>query len=236
MCTLSYIPIGESDFFFTTNRDESPKRVAHFPSRYEMNESSAIFPKDVEASGTWMMCHENRFSICLLNGAFKWHKHQPPYRKSRGVVVLELTEYISVIDFVRQYNFDNIEPFTIIVLRYDGVRILEEIRWDGDSIHYRNLDANLPRIWSSSTLYDDVAGVRRETWFNAWLDSQKEFSKESILDFHKTAGKEDQFNALVMNRKDIVKTLSITQIRKDKSQTSMYYEDLQKGEFNEISI
>ena len=151
MCTLTYIPIGSDDFFFTTNRDESPLREAEFPNEYHIGESFALYPKDKMAKGTWIMCHENDFSLCLLNGAFEKHKHEPPYKKSRGVMVLEFSEFASTIDFIRDYHFGGMEPFTLLVLRYKYTRNLEEIRWDGETFHYRKLDSSKPYIWSSST-------------------------------------------------------------------------------------
>jgi hypothetical protein len=236
MCTLTYIPSGSDDFFFTTNRDESPIRVAKFPEIYPVNVSSAIYPKDKSAQGTWMMCHENNFSLCLLNGAFEKHKPEPPYRKSRGVMVLEFTEFSSTKDFIIRYNFNGMEPFTLLVLWYKQERNLEELRWDGETIHFRKLDSSKFYIWSSSTLYDTDARIMRQNWFTNWLHKQSEFSQENIISFHKTTGADDAFNGLVMNRKEKVKTLSITQISRKNKEVSMYYDDLVKNESMDISL
>ncbi|MFA9371842.1 MAG: NRDE family protein [Labilibaculum antarcticum] len=236
MCTLTYIPLGFDDFFFTTNRDENPIRVAEFPQIYPVKESSAIYPKDKLAQGTWMMCHENDFSLCLLNGAFEKHKHEPPYRKSRGLMVLEFTEFSSIRDFIIHYNFSGMEPFTLLVLGYKQGRNLEELRWDGETVHYRKLDASKLYIWSSSTLYNKDAREMRQNWFTNWLKEQRNFSQENILSFHKTTGADDAFNGLVMNRKGKVKTLSIAQIRRKNKEVSMYYEDLVKDESIDISL
>lgn len=236
MCTLTYIPIGSDDFFFTTNRDESPQREAEFPKKYRIGESFAIYPKDKAAEGTWMMCHENNFSLCLLNGAFEKHRHEPPYVKSRGVMVLEFSEFSSSIDFITRYYFNGMEPFTLLVLRYLNERVLEEIRWDGNTIHYRKLDSSQFYIWSSSTLYDNEARIMRRKWFADWIDKHNDFSKENIIVFHKTTGVEDTFNGLVMNRKEKVKTLSVTQIARVDMQISMFYNDITKDNSRDIYL
>ncbi len=236
MCTLTYIPVGADDFFFTTNRDENPIRDAEFPKVYPVNESFALYPKDKSAQGTWIMCHENDFTICLLNGAFEKHKHEPPYRKSRGVMVLEFANFQSTRDFILEYNFRGMEPFTILVVRYKLERILEELRWDGETAHYRKLDASKLFIWSSSTLYDKDARIMRQNWFSNWKNTEIDFSQENILTFHKTTGSDDTFNGLVMNRKEKVKTLSVTQVRRKNKEVFMFYNDLEKNESMDISL
>ncbi len=227
MCTLTYIPIGSEDFYFTTNRDESPLREALFPKIYQIDSGEVLFPKDKLAEGTWMMCHEKGFSSCLLNGAFEKHEHKPPYRISRGVMVLEYGNYSSVKDFISNFSFNNIEPFTFIVLNYVNERVLEEVRWDGVSVHYRKLDTAKSYIWSSSTLYDKDARSMRQKWFDDWLTKATVFSKEAILNFHTQTGKDDPINGIVMNRKEKVKTLCVTQIRKEENVLQMSYYDFE---------
>ena len=225
MCTLTYIPIGVEDFYFTTNRDESPLREALFPELYQIDSGKVLFPKDRMAEGTWMMCHEKGFSACLLNGAFEKHEHKPPYRKSRGVMVLELGNYSSVKDFILGFTFNKMEPFTLLVLTYSKTRNLEELRWDGETVHYRKLDETKSYIWSSATLYNEDARLMRQKWFADWLKKTTTFSKEAILNFHTQTGKEDLINGIVMNRKEKVKTLCATQIRKEDSMLQMSYYD-----------
>lgn len=237
MCTLSYIPVDDEDFYFTTNRDESPNRIALSPQIYNLTDSSrALFPKDKLAEGTWMFCHEEGFSLCLLNGAFKKHKHQPPYRKSRGVMVLEFIKYSSTQEFISIYEFIGMEPFTLLVLSYQSERKLEEVRWDGEVIHYRKLNALVPQIWSSSTLYDEEAKQMRKKWFSDWLRETKVYSKDVIFDFHKNTGNDDAHNGLVMNRRNLVKTLSVTQIIKTGGEVSMEYDDFEKGKTSNIKF
>jgi len=78
-----------------------------------------------------------------------------------------------------------------------------------------------PQIWSSSTLFDPGMRDARQDWFEDWK-RQDEFSPESILEFHRTAGKGDDNVGVVLKRKQ-VGTVSITQfVRQDSS--SFYYQ------------
>ena len=40
MCTLTYIPVDQQDFIFTTNRDEKPGRIALYPDHYTIENVS----------------------------------------------------------------------------------------------------------------------------------------------------------------------------------------------------
>ncbi|RKE02352.1 NRDE family protein [Marinifilum flexuosum] len=231
MCTLTYIPTEEKNFIFTTNRDEDPNRVALPPSKYINNNIESLYPKDPEGNGTWMLCNKY-FSVCLLNGAFVKHKHEPPYKKSRGLVVLEYERFQNSIDFILNFDFMDIEPFTMIVVRYENKVSLEEIRWDGSSVHYKQLDPKRAEIWSSSTLYDETAREMRKDWFADWK-IMDELSCSNVLNFHKNAGCDDLYNGLLMNRKEMVETTSITQIVHDRLGVRMRYEDLRSEEVTE---
>jgi uncharacterized protein with NRDE domain len=233
MCTLTYIPVHQQDFIFTTNRDEKPGRIALYPDHYTIGNYKMLFPKDSEASGTWMLIHEKNYSLCLLNGAFEKHEHKPPYRKSRGLVVLEYAQYKNTVDFVKHYNFQGIEPFTLVIINYDKERNLEEVRWDASSIHYRKLDAQKAAIWSSATLYSSEIADKRKEWFANW-QQQNKVNADSVLDFHRNAGEGDPENDLMMKRENGIQTLSTTQIRKIDQQIEMHYVDYLKGKKEEF--
>ncbi|MFW0694651.1 hypothetical protein ACN091_10365, partial [Aliarcobacter butzleri] len=72
-------------------------------------------------------------TACLLNGAFVAHTPQPPYKHSRGLVVLDAFDYVSIDSFINQYSFTGIEPFTLLLAETDrlsGQRLVE-LRWNG---------------------------------------------------------------------------------------------------------
>ena len=58
-----------------------------------------IFPKDPKAGGTWYAIDEFGTILVLLNGADEKHKVQLPYRKSRGLIVLDIISSGSPKDF-----------------------------------------------------------------------------------------------------------------------------------------
>lgn len=142
----------------------------------------------------------------LLNGAFSSHEHNPPYSKSRGLVVLESLD----LDLLRGMEADGligVEPFTMVRFSQE----VEEVRWDGSLIHYRNFDPDTPLLVVSAQLYSEESRQKRQEWFHTFL---KEFSgsPEVVFDFHRTGGDGDPHNDMVMNRDGLVQTVSITQV------------------------
>ena len=210
MCTLSFYPKPKNEgFILTFSRDEMPNRssvdIVHDAER------GLIYPKDALHGGTWFAVSQlnGRFT-CLLNGAFEIHKRQLPYRKSRGLVLLESFEALDIEDFWDNYDFSNIEPFTMI--SGENNHFLE-LRWDGNKRHLRQLDNRKPEIWSSCTLYNQKIRSARATWFS---DFQK--SKNGVLEaahlwqFHQTPHKEEPENGILMRRPSGPLTVSVTQL------------------------
>src|SRR3954468_12299913 len=114
MCTVTFIP-ARNHFFFTSSRDEQAGRpVAFFPEVYEINGARVLFPKDPQGGGSWIAVNENGHVAVLLNGAIKAHQAERPYRKSRGLVLLELIAATSAADAFEETDFSGIEPFTVI--------------------------------------------------------------------------------------------------------------------------
>lgn len=220
MCTVTFIPIQADEFILTSNRDESPLR-----SPLELRaEAGLLFPQDPKAGGTWICASEQGRLICLLNGAFVKHRHEPPYRKSRGLVVLEAFDYEQPEDFFEHYPLEGIEPFTMVF--YDKNR-LWDFRWDGQQRHLKSLSPKAPHIWSSATLYDDKIRSWRESWFADWQAKHPQPQLEDILAFHRGAGIGDSENDLVMSRHEgKVCTVSITAVEYKGNAFYFKYNDL----------
>ena len=210
MCTLSFYPKPDSDgFILTFSRDEMPNR-----STVEIvNDAKRglIYPKDALHGGTWFAIDQanGRFT-CLLNGAFEIHKRQLPYRKSRGLVLLDSFDYLDIEDFWNRYNFTNIEPFTIISGENNH---FWELRWDGNERHSRQLNNMKSEIWSSCTLYNQKVRSAREDWFSNFLKSKKGFlDADNLQQFHQTPHTEEPQNGILMHRPFGPETVSITQL------------------------
>lgn len=221
MCTVTFVPLGDNNFVLTSNRDVSWKRAPASPPEIHVEHGvDLLYPRDEEAGGTWIgSSHDSRL-LCLLNGGFENHVRKLPYRKSRGLIVTELLAAKDLSSALNSIDLDNIEPFTLVTVEWKDEMKLGEFVWDGSQKHHRIMPI-APQIWSSSTLFDPGMRDARQDWFEDWK-RQDEFSPESILEFHRKAGKGDDNVGVVLKRKQ-VGTVSITQfVRQDSS--SFYYQ------------
>ena len=101
MCTVTYLPQGNDHFLLTSNRDEMPSRSPRSITVSEFAGQKLAFPRDEMAGGTWLAVSDHNRLACLLNGAFERHDRNPPYRMSRGVMVLEYFTYRDTADFLQ---------------------------------------------------------------------------------------------------------------------------------------
>lgn len=230
MCTLSLYPKPTNEgFILTFSRDEMPNRSS--VEIIKDTERGLIYPKDVLHGGTWLAVSQTtgRFT-CLLNGAFNIHVRQLPYRKSRGLVLLESFNYSNIEDFWRTYDLSNIEPFTMISGENNH---FFEFRWDGFTRHKRQINSQKPEIWSSCTLYNSEVRSKRETWFSTFLKSKKEgLDAAHLWLFHQTPHKEKPENGILMHRPKGPQTVSITQLNYLFSSQTIDFQYYELGEHN----
>ena len=232
MCTLTYFP-GPSKVIFTSNRDESPKRPhAEPPKIAEYKEAKFCYPRDPLGGGTLVVCKSDGSMACLLNGAFEKHKHRPPYRMSRGLILMQTIQSESPSAFLAKVDLENIEPFNLVV---SGKADLFEMRWDGNRKHFCFFNPTKPAIWASASLYSKENIKKRELWFDQWL-AKHDHSAESLLGWHKHAGEGDIGNDLVMNRSGMVETVSVTQFQKLENEINVIYFDLLNANNNELTL
>jgi hypothetical protein len=233
MCTVTFIPKSLGGFTLTSNRDEAPSRKAIQPMVYNVNGVELVYPKDEVAGGTWFGLSSKKRLICLLNGGFTAHEREDSYRSSRGSIVLDLLVAEDVLVAIDIYNFNGIEPFTIILVDWGKELVLYELVWDG-SISHLSEKPLAPKIWSSSLLYSEEVKKKREAWFSEFIFNNLNPSEAELLEFHKTAGEGSKETDLIMDR-GFVKTKSITQLSKLKFAT-FRYEDLHTSEVNQVEI
>ena len=224
MCTVTYYPT-KSGFILTHNRDEAPKRSPQAISSAKSPYRQLLFPRDSKAGGTWIITANTGQTACLLNGAFIKHHHQPPYRHSRGLLLLDSLEAENINDFLDNYDYTRIEPFTLLLLSKQDVL---EVRWDGSNLHQKNLAADQPHFWCSSTLYPTDMQRRREQVFQDWLLTQRP-TADALLNLHRQGSVGDPENDFVMNRSGRVQTVSITQVVQQMNRVQMRYFDLLQG-------
>ncbi len=215
MCVLTFIPFKEGGFDLTSNRDESPQRKkALFPSIKKTPYYQLIFPKDGDQGGTWIAATGNPKLVCLLNGAFEPHQPEPPYYKSRGLVVLDVFEYPQFIDFYNDSDLSGIEPFTMVCIEpLENDFGLYELKWDGENKHLTELDSKKPHLWASASLYSSQAQLKRNKFFHSWLQQEETIDWEKLEGLH-TQLKMGRFKEdyLENNQLPPVVTRSITHI------------------------
>lgn len=223
MCTVSFVN-ANGKIIITSNRDEKIIRPnAIEPKTYLLNDKKVIFPKDNKAGGTWYAIDEHSNVLVLLNGAEEKHVLKDSYRKSRGLIVLDLIGSESPLEAWKAIDLDHIEPFTLVLFENQN---LYQLRWNELEKSTLALETNQSHIWSSSTLYSAAVREKRANWFSTFLDTQPEVNEEELFNFHRYTEEDNNEHGLVINRNDILKTLSITQTIIEKNKVSIHYNDL----------
>ena len=239
MCTVTYIPTTKNNFILTSSRDVPfVREKALFPKKYLDNNVEITYPKDGRANGTWIGHSSKKRLICLLNGGFENHylttDPNTKYRKSRGLIVLDLLKETTINSALSEIDLTNIEPFTLVIVDWNDNLQLIELVWNGITKHIKKLPQEM-HIWSSATLYDEKMKELREKWFSKWqnvfcpdnLDKEEVNLLQSnrILKFHHNAGIGD-CNVDVIMKREKVGTVSITQVSKVDKTIVMDYEEI----------
>ena len=223
MCTVSFVCCHET-VIITSNRDEKLIRPSAIPPRnYTCNGKNVVYPKDQKAGGTWFVADANGNVLVLLNGGITKHKVQFSYRRSRGLIALDIICSDSPKDFWKVINLEDIEPFTLVL--YQDKKLYELI-WDGLTKITTPLDETQNHIWSSVTLYPAEIRKKRWHWFFDFLKGKNEISASDMLGFHRNTEGDDSENGLIINRENTLKTLSITQAVIGQNKTAIAYHDL----------
>lgn len=223
MCTVSFVSSNDT-IVITSNRDEKIIRPSAVPPKnYFLNAKNIIYPKDSKAGGTWYAVDENGTVAVLLNGADEKHEVKLPYRKSRGLIVLEMISSASPKDFWQEMDLNNIEPFTLVLFQD---KQLFQLRWNGIEKSAVNLEIDKNYIWSSSTLYSKEIREQRASWFYTFLANNPVITEDKMLHFHRYTERDDKEHGLIINRNNEMKTLSITQSVIEKNKVIINHLDL----------
>lgn len=221
MCTVMFLP-ATTKVTLVSCRDEDPHRpAAAAPAMFVENNTKLLYPKDGAAGGTWIGVNEYGHVLVLLNGAFDNHVRQTFYLKSRGLIVKELMTSQYPIKYWNSMPLKQIEPFTLIIWANES---LHQLVWDGSSKHRFEHDSQRPHIWSSATLYDDVAKHQRRNWFHYGINHHLLSDAVEIHSFLQSHN--DKQIGFVMNRQRNLATLSISIIEQEKDVTTFNYLDL----------
>ncbi|MBX9733238.1 MAG: NRDE family protein [Chitinophagaceae bacterium] len=224
MCTVSFVPVGKK-ILICSNRDEKSSRsIAYKPAITKTSsDNGLIFPKDPDGGGTWIALKENGDVAILLNGAFENHIPVYPYRRSRGLIFLDIFESKDPMHSFNTLLLNNIEPFTLVLFVYGSLHVC---RWNGLNKYVEQLDEKRPHIWSSVTLYDFATQQKRTNWFVQWIEKNSSPTITDLLSFHRFAGDGNHATDLLMNRANKLYTVSITGIVTGDTELEMHYLDL----------
>lgn len=224
MCTMTYIPQEEGKFILTHSRDESIRRgIASPPIKRMIGGIKHLFPVDPVGMGTWIGVSEYGRVAGLVNGAKKEHIHKPPYKHSRGRIILDFFTYPDFSGFIDNYSFDDLEPFTLIV--FENGKIYEAIL-DGEGILKRELQPDKPFVYSSSSLYTEKSKHKRKVKFFNWYLQDMEKDQKSIFEFHKENLFDNEPDKSKVPGDHILKTVSITSVVNMTNEIDMNYLDL----------
>lgn len=223
MCTVTFLPLNNTNFILTSNRDEQKERETLAPKKYFEDGVEMVFPKDKIAGGTWIGTSSNNRLVCVLNGAFKRHKRKASYKVSRGLISKDVLKTKNLVSFIDGIDLEGVEPFTMVIVDWNSSKLnFYELVWDEHQKHFTKLE-NKATIWSSSTLYANEVIGERKRLFKNWL-IENEWTSENILKFHHSS-KGDKEQAILM-RRSYIETVSITSIKKENDQIDLLYEDM----------
>ena len=225
MCTVSFV-FADRKTIITSNRDEKVLRPSAIePQKYLINHKNIYFPKDQKAGGTWYAVSEKGTVLVLLNGAEEKHQLKSFYRKSRGLIVLEIISSDNQIDYWDSLDLSDIEPFTLVLFQDSK---LYQLRWNEIEKETLLLNVAQNHIWSSSTLYSKEIRDKRANWFHEFLEDKPQINEQELFNFHRYTEEENQEHGLVINRNDLMKTLSITQTVIEENKAVLLHHDLQQ--------
>lgn len=223
MSTVSFIN-KNGIVTITLNRNEKVGRqISIAPRNYNHNGNNVFYPKDTESGGTWCSVAENGTVLTLLNGGNEQHSGKAFYRKSRGLVVLDLISNISPKDSWDKLNLIHIEPFTLIL--YQSQKLYQLI-WDGIGKRKIMLDETKNHIWTSVILNNEEMRGKRVDCFFDFLQENPIYSATEIMNFHKRFRESHSQDNKILSDEDKVKVLSITQVIVDKNRGVIRYYDL----------
>jgi len=205
MCTVAYIPKADHIILLSL-RDENPIRPAALPPhRFSADGIEMMYPYDMEGGGTWIGVNQWGAMVVLLNGAFEKHERQTQYESSRGLIVKKMLGNKSPVSVWNEMDLNGKEAHTLVVSENSQ---LYQLVWDEQQKHNIVMDPTVPYVWSSATLYDRITGEARNQSLLQRIKSSRLVDRLSLLDFFREYG--DNENGFIMNRNELVKTLSMS--------------------------
>jgi hypothetical protein len=184
MCTVTIVPHPRG-VRLLCNRDERRIRPDAWPPMvHALGRRRAIFPVDPQGGGTWVGVNDAGLAVTLLNVHGTTARGERGPFRSRGLVVRELLLCRSLPDAaaaVVGIPARAFEPFRVVIA-HDG-QVLVATSAGSAPIHRSFLPLSAPRLFTSSSLGDEVVGPPRRRLFErmvirsntGWLRGQARF-------------------------------------------------------------
>lgn len=237
--SLLHLAAGEArglvGYRIVCNRDESRDRApAGVPKwraieRQDHDAGRAIWPRDMQAGGTWIAAGQHGLSLCLLN----LNLEPPPslrglkHLKSRGMVIPSLIgcgDASQAIERLGGLSLASFAPFRMIAVDMvdDRVRVAEA-RWDRSALDIAWHSAN-PICFVSSGLGDSKVIDRLRLFEDMVVKSEHEQNHQQDV-FHRHTWMERPEVSVMMCRAD-ARTVSVTTIEAGRDETGLWDVDM----------
>ena len=97
-------------------------------------------------------------------------------------MALAYFDYATIDEFIHAFNFEGMEPFTLILYNKGDFK---ELKWDEVELYVRSLSVKDIHLWSSATLYNQEWWLNRSINFKEFV-ARKQPDQLGIMDYHKT--------------------------------------------------
>ena len=222
MCTFSLLPTPDG-LLVTSNRDEHVSRPDSTPPQsVPLGLKQVLYSADGLAQGTWFAVDSHgRYSV-LLNGAFEKHNRSEHYRRSRGLILLELVADFEFSRAFHEIDLEHIEPFQII---HGNQGEAMQLVWDGSNKHMNPVPVHEPTLFCSATLYDSAQQSTLQNRFQSHL----QYLDKPELDMQRLHSMPQNQGGLLLHRNQ-VRTTSISQALINADLIQYRFQNLLTGE------
>jgi hypothetical protein len=205
MCILSIVK-SEKGIVITSNRDEQRSRKNSLtPEFLDLGKCKAIIARDAQAQGTWLLTDNLGRTAILLNGAFETHIPSPPYRESRGIILMNLFQEENFRSAFLFYNLENIEPFQVIYLDLEQAF---QCVWDGNQKQLFEIDLSTPQVFFSPTLYTKEQQTEKRNHFFKTFTDLSLFKAPRLFEFHSEQNENSDLDFFMNREQQTTKSIS----------------------------
>lgn len=202
------------------NRDEARSRHEYPTLFYPDGDTNIVYPRDIQAGGTWFGVSRSGVTLALLN---RYQDPQALGKQSRGWLIPKLLKFKSLGEmrgyFGDQFGFADYNPFDLVMI--DAKQIVQ-LSWNGRDSRWQEHHA--PCFFTSSSLRPLEIIAERQAHFTAWfeVDGKANLSAKKIIEQLHWAEGRDPETAIRMRRAQ-THSKSMCQVTLAKSTLTLCY-------------